>query len=66
MPSFYENYNGTKLIEITPDNEARLRGIFLLSDRETMKPPVLMDTRAITAMRTGAVSGLGMKYLASD
>ncbi|WP_399628891.1 hypothetical protein [Sporosarcina sp. SG10008] len=66
MPSFYENYNGTKLIEITPDNEARLRGIFLLSDRETMKPLVLMDTRAITAMRTGAVSGLGMKYLASD
>lgn len=66
MPTFYENYNGTKLIEITPDNEARLRGIFLLSDRETMKPLVLMDTRAITAMRTGAVSGLGMKYLASD
>ncbi|MEK4711833.1 hypothetical protein [Sporosarcina psychrophila] len=66
MPSFYENYNGTKLIEITSDNEARLRGIFLLSDRETMKPLVLMDTRAITAMRTDAVSGLGMKYLASD
>ncbi|QNK87440.1 hypothetical protein H7992_19950 [Sporosarcina sp. resist] len=66
MPSFYENYNGTKLIEITSDNEARLRGIFLLSDRETMKPLVLMDTRAITAMRTDAVSGLGMKYLDSD
>ncbi|WP_438296597.1 hypothetical protein [Sporosarcina sp. FA15] len=43
-----------------------MRGIFLLSDIETMKPLVLMDTRAITAMRTDAVSGLGMKYLASD
>ena len=70
MPSFYENYYGAKLIGIAPDNvvigEATLRGIFLLSDRETMKPLVLMDARTITAMRTGAVSGLGMKYLASD
>ncbi|MEK5067129.1 ornithine cyclodeaminase family protein [Sporosarcina sp. FSL K6-1508] len=70
MPSFYENYYGAKLIGIAPDNvvigEATLRGIFLLSDRETMKPLVLMDARTITAMRTGAVSGLGMKYLASN
>ena len=70
MPSFYENYYGAKLIGIAPGNaaigEATLRGIFLLNERKTMKPLVIMDARTITAMRTGAVSGLGMKYLASN
>lgn len=70
MPSFYENYYGAKLIGIAPGNVAigqpTLRGVFLLNERETQKPLVLMDARTITAMRTGAVSGLGMKYLASD
>lgn len=70
MPSFYEDYYGAKLIGIAPGNaaigEATLRGIFLLNERKTMKPLVIMDARTITAMRTGAVSGLGMKYLASD
>ena len=70
MPSFYEDYYGAKLIGIAPGNaaigEATLRGIFLLNDRKTMKPLVIMDARTITAMRTGAISGLGMKYLASN
>ena len=70
MPSFYEDYYGAKLIGIAPGNaaigEATLRGIFLLNDRKTMKPLVIMDARTITAMRTGAVSGVGMKYLASN
>lgn len=70
MPSFYEDYYGAKLIGIAPGNaeigEATLRGVFLLNDRKTMKPLVIMDGRTLTAMRTGAVSGLGMKYLASE
>ncbi|MEH7122325.1 ornithine cyclodeaminase family protein [Bacillus sp. JJ1773] len=70
MPSFYENYYGAKLIGIAPGNaaigEATLRGIFLLNERKTMKPLAILDARTITAMRTGAVSGLGMKYLASN
>lgn len=70
MPSFYEDYYGAKLIGIAPGNaeigEATLRGIFLLNERKTMKPLVIMDARTISAMRTGAVSGLGMKYLASN
>ena len=70
MPSFYEDYYGAKLIGIAPGNteinEPTLRGVFLLNERKTMKPLVIMDARTITAMRTGAVSGLGMKYLASN
>ncbi|MCM3711649.1 ornithine cyclodeaminase family protein [Sporosarcina luteola] len=70
MPSFYEDYFGAKVIGIAPGNaeigEATLRGIFLLNDRKTMKPLAIMDARTITAMRTGAVSGVGMKYLAAN
>lgn len=70
MPSFYENYYGAKLIGIAPGNaeigEATLRGIFLLNERKTMKPLAIMDARTISAMRTGAISGVGMKYLALD
>ena len=70
MPSFYEEYYGAKLIGIAPGNaaigEATLRGIIMLNDRKTMKPLAIMDARTITAMRTGAISGVGMKYMASD
>jgi len=70
MPSFYEDYYGAKLIGIAPGNatigEATLRGIYLLNDRKTMKPLAIMDARTITALRTGAVSGVGMKYLAAS
>lgn len=70
MPSFYEGFFGAKVIGIAPGNvkinEPTLRGIYILYDRETMEPLVTMDARTITAMRTGAVNGLGIKYLASD
>ncbi|MFS0823834.1 ornithine cyclodeaminase family protein [Bacillus sp. 1P02SD] len=69
MPSFYEEYYGAKLIGIAPGNvrinEPTLRGIFLLNNRNTMEPLGLFDARTITALRTGAVSGLSMKYLAA-
>lgn len=68
MPSFYEDYYGAKTIGIAPNNvkinEPTLRGTFLLNDRHTMKPLAIFDARTITALRTGAVSGLSMKYLA--
>lgn len=70
MPSFYENYYGAKLIGIAPGNvtinQPTLRGIFLLNERATQKPLVIMDARTISAMRTGAISGVAMKYLASE
>src|SRR5690554_1082148 len=68
MPSFYGNYYGTKLVGIAPENfkiaEPTLNGVFLLNNRKTMKPLALMDARTITALRTGAVGGISMKYLA--
>lgn len=68
MPSFYGNYYGAKLIGIAPHNskinEPTLRGVYLLNHRKTMKPLALFDARTITAMRTGAVGGISIKYLA--
>lgn len=70
MPSFYENYYGAKVVGIAPGNaklnEPTLRGLFILYDRETMNPLITMDARTITAMRTGAISGVGTKYLAHE
>ncbi len=67
MPSFYEDYYGAKAIGIAPGNininEPTLRGIYFLNKRSTMKPLGIYDARTITAMRTGAISGLSMKYL---
>ncbi len=69
MPSFYEDYYGAKMIGIAPGNikrnEPTLRGIFFLNKRSTMKPLAVYDARTITAMRTGAISGLSIKYLAN-
>ncbi|MFS0646089.1 ornithine cyclodeaminase family protein [Siminovitchia sp. 179-K 8D1 HS] len=70
MPSFFEDYYAAKVIGIAPGNakigEPTLRGIIVLFDRKRMKPLLLLDARTITAIRTGAVSGVGMKYMSSD
>lgn len=70
MPSFFENYYAAKVIGIAPENarigEPTLRGIIVLYDRKKMEPLLLLDARSITAIRTGAISGVGMKYMAAD
>src|SRR5699024_11642960 len=70
MPSFYEDYYGAKAIGIAPGNieinEPTLRGIFYLNQRSTMRPLGIFDARTITALRTGALSGLSIKYLAKE
>ncbi|MFE5430735.1 ornithine cyclodeaminase family protein [Peribacillus simplex] len=70
MPSFYENYYGSKLVGIAPGNvminQPTLRGVFILFNRNTMEQLGIFDARTITALRTGAVSGLGMKYLSNN
>lgn len=68
MPAFFEDFYSAKVIGIAPDNykkgEPTLRGIIALFKRETMKPLLLLDASSITAIRTGAISGLSIQYLA--
>ena len=41
----------------------RASGVLILNDPETKLPIAIMDATIISAMRTGAVGGIGMKYL---
>jgi 2,3-diaminopropionate biosynthesis protein SbnB len=43
----------------------RASGILILNDPETMRPLAVMEGALISAVRTGAVSGAGAKYLAN-
>ena len=58
----------TKTLTIYPANPARNRpmidGIVMLADQPTGEILALMDAKTITAMRTGAVTGTSIRYLA--
>jgi ornithine cyclodeaminase len=68
MPSVAADRIATKLVTVYPGNRARGRpvidGIVVLSDRATGEVLALMDGKTVTAMRTGAVTGLSIRYLA--
>ncbi|MCJ7549827.1 MAG: ornithine cyclodeaminase family protein [Anaerolineae bacterium] len=57
----------TKLVSVYPGNRARGRpvidGIVVLYDRSTAEILGLMDGKTITAMRTGAVTGVSIAHL---
>jgi N-[(2S)-2-amino-2-carboxyethyl]-L-glutamate dehydrogenase len=60
---------GLKWIPSVPDNPARrglprANALVLLSDRETGLPLAVMDGTIVSAMRTGAVTGVAVRHLA--
>ena len=60
---------GLKWIPSVPGNPAkhglpRANALVLLSDRETGLPLAVMDGTVVSAMRTGAVTGLAVRHLA--
>ncbi|CAG0947047.1 alanine dehydrogenase [Anaerolineae bacterium] len=63
------NALGLKVVCIYPDNPSRFKlpttiGTLLLTDPQTGVPLAVMDAGYLTAMRTGAVSGVATNYLA--
>ncbi|MCA0984262.1 NAD(P)-binding domain-containing protein [Halobacillus yeomjeoni] len=68
MPAFCGDYYATKLVGVAPNNTSikkdTIHGLMVLNDRNTMEPLYMCDAIAITSLRTGALGGLGMKYLA--
>ena len=61
---------GLKRIPSVPDNPSRrglprANALVLLSDRETGLPLAVMDGTVVSAMRTGAVTGVAVRHLAS-
>ncbi|MFD1037521.1 hypothetical protein ACFQ3N_03660 [Virgibacillus byunsanensis] len=70
MPAFYGDYYATKLIGVAPNNnklaKPTIHGLMVLYDRKTLEPLMTCDAMPITALRTGALGGLGMKYISDQ
>jgi ornithine cyclodeaminase len=66
MPCFTESSFGTKLVSLFPENLTKnlpiLYGTMLLNDGKTGKPIAVLDGSTLTAFRTGAVGGVGIRY----
>lgn len=63
------NIAGIKWIGSNPQNPAKYNlprgsGLIILNDVETKLPLIIMDATIISAMRTGAATGVAAKYLA--
>lgn len=67
MPCFGKKYFSVKLASVFPDNAIKniptIFGTVILHDRDTGKPLAILDGNAVTALRTGAIGGLSVKYL---
>jgi ornithine cyclodeaminase/alanine dehydrogenase-like protein (mu-crystallin family) len=69
MPARVGGDLGAKLVSVFPHNQARgiplLHGLLVLIDATTGQPAAVMDATYLTALRTGAVSGLATELLAA-
>jgi len=69
MPSTSGYYTGTKLLTITPDNASAglpvIQGLYALFGGPDQRPLAVVDGRALTDLRTPAVSVLGALRMAS-
>ena len=70
MPCFSSEYVGTKMLAEFPENPKKglpyLSGFMILNDGVTGQPKAIMNGSVLTAMRTGAVGGVGAKYLSKE
>lgn len=68
MPCFTNEIFGTKLVSLFARNAQKgvpvLNGIVVLNDIETGVPLALMNGPVLTALRTAAVAGVSIRYLA--
>ncbi|MFF5076369.1 ornithine cyclodeaminase family protein [Actinoplanes sp. NPDC000266] len=68
MPSADRKTAGVKLVTIAPGNPSRglprIHGVYVLFDAETLVPRAVLDGAALTALRTPAVSALGVDLVA--
>ncbi len=68
MPATGVMGSGVKLVTLTPGNPARglplIAAAYVLFDPATQAVEAVLDGAALTALRTGAVSGLATRYLA--
>jgi ornithine cyclodeaminase/alanine dehydrogenase-like protein (mu-crystallin family) len=67
MPAIGAGAMAVKLVSVVPGNAATkvpvTNGLLILGDAGTGLPLAIMDAAALTALRTGAVGALGLKYI---
>lgn len=67
MPCYTKDIIGTKILSIFPENSKlglpSIDGIVLLNDYTTGALLAVMDGQSVTAWRTGAVGGVGIRHL---
>lgn len=67
MPCITNEYWATKLVSFCPENKKLSRpsiyGTIVLNDTKTGEPLAIMDGSTITAMRTAAVTAVGIRHL---
>lgn len=72
MPGYLaqEKALGLKVVSVFPNNLTlnlpSIKGFIMLLDATTGQPKVLMEAAYLTALRTGAISGLATKYFAAE
>jgi ornithine cyclodeaminase/alanine dehydrogenase-like protein (mu-crystallin family) len=70
MPAIGPEFFATKLLTFNPNNryekKPSIHSTLVLNDRKSGEPLAIMDGGKITAMRTAAVSGIGIRYLAKE
>jgi ornithine cyclodeaminase/alanine dehydrogenase-like protein (mu-crystallin family) len=70
MPCVTENFFGTKLVSLFPDNPTNnlpvLHGLMVLNDGKTGEPLALMNGALITGLRTAAIGSLSIKYMTDE
>jgi len=70
MPCFIKDSFATKLVTLFPDNPKMnlpvLNGLVVLNDIRTGVPLALLNGSVLTALRTGAVGAVSIRYLAPE
>ncbi len=70
MPCFTAKKFGTKLVSLFPENTNKnlpvLFGAMILNDGQTGEPLAMLNGSKLTALRTGAVGGVGIRYLTPE
>lgn len=70
MPCFTEEVSGTKIVSTFPNNIKAgiptIQGTMILNNSKTGQPIAMMDGAMITAYRTGAVGGVGVRYTSRE
>jgi ornithine cyclodeaminase/alanine dehydrogenase-like protein (mu-crystallin family) len=70
MPAIGKDYFSTKFVSFFPGNIQLKRpsvyGTVVLNNRKTGEPLAVIDGTKLTAMRTAAVAGIGVRYLSPE